>query len=29
LIANFLNRRVPGTGSVRGNDEVHLAPRTG
>jgi pimeloyl-ACP methyl ester carboxylesterase len=29
LIANFLNRRVPDTGSVRGNDEVHLAPRTG
>jgi pimeloyl-ACP methyl ester carboxylesterase len=29
LIADFLDRRVIDTGSMRGNEEVHLAPRAG
>ena len=29
LIADFLDRRVSDSGSARGNDEVHLAPRAG
>jgi pimeloyl-ACP methyl ester carboxylesterase len=29
LITDFLSRRVADTGSVRGNDKVHLAPKAG